>query len=100
MDWTDRYTTPLAEVFTRGHKLALEHRVELALLKALGKLGKVPAEAYDEVKAAVDGEALCRSHSAPSGPSGSPCSGAGPPRTSARPSPRRCALAVAPCLAD
>ncbi|KAA0157081.1 hypothetical protein FNF29_00433 [Cafeteria roenbergensis] len=54
MDWTDRYTTPLAEVFTRGHKLALEHRVELALLKALGKLGKVPAEAYDEVKAAVD----------------------------------------------
>lgn len=61
MDWTDRYTTPLADVFTRGHKLALEHRVELALLKALGKLGKVPTEAYDEVKAAVDGEArFCR----------------------------------------
>jgi adenylosuccinate lyase len=61
MDWADRYTTPLAAVFTRQHKLDLEHRVELALLKALGELGMAPPEAYVEVKEAVESEStwLC-----------------------------------------
>jgi len=56
MDWASRYSTPLAEIFTRGHKLGLEHRVELALLKALGDMDRIPKEAYLEAKAAVDGE--------------------------------------------
>jgi adenylosuccinate lyase len=54
MDWTDRYVTPLIEVWSRQNKLKLEHKVELALLKALGIVGKIPKEAYVEVKAAVD----------------------------------------------
>ena len=56
MDWSERYNTPLNNVFSRKHKLELEWRVELALLKALGENGIVPAEAYDEAKAAVDGK--------------------------------------------
>jgi hypothetical protein len=45
MDWADRYVTPLSTVFSRQHKLELEWRVELALLKALGEAGLAPAEA-------------------------------------------------------
>ena len=53
MDFSARYVTPLSDVFSRAHKLELEHRVELALLKALGDAGVVPAEAHAEVAAAV-----------------------------------------------
>ena len=36
MDGMERYATPLNAVFSRQHKLDLEHRVELALLQASG----------------------------------------------------------------
>jgi adenylosuccinate lyase len=49
----DRYNTPLNAIFSRAHKLALEHKVELALLKALGECGLIPAEAHAEAAAAV-----------------------------------------------
>jgi hypothetical protein len=54
MDWSERYATPLNDVFSREHKLHLEWRVELALLKALGEVGLAPKEAYDEVKEVID----------------------------------------------
>ena len=47
---------PLNEVFSRQHKLELEWKVELALLKALGEVGLVPKEAYEEAKAVIDCE--------------------------------------------
>jgi adenylosuccinate lyase len=50
----DRYETSLSAVFTRQYKLQLEHRVELALLQALGKVGLIPTEAYPAIKEAVD----------------------------------------------
>jgi adenylosuccinate lyase len=53
MDFASRYATPLSAVFSRQHKLDLEHRVELALLKALGDAGVVPAGAHAEAAAAV-----------------------------------------------
>jgi adenylosuccinate lyase len=56
MDWSERYATPLNDVFSRRHKLALEWRVELALLKALGENGLVPREAHDEAKAVIECE--------------------------------------------
>ena len=37
MDFAERYSTPLNAVFSRQHKLDLEHRVELALLQALSE---------------------------------------------------------------
>jgi adenylosuccinate lyase len=46
----DRYATPLHDVFSRQHKLDLEHRVELALLVALAESGLIPAEAPEEVR--------------------------------------------------
>ena len=49
----DRYVTPLNDIFSRAHKLALEHRVELALLKALGDEGLVPPAAHAEAAAAI-----------------------------------------------
>jgi hypothetical protein len=49
----DRYNTPLNSIFSRAHKLALEHKVELALLKALGESGLIPAGAHAEAAAAV-----------------------------------------------
>lgn len=52
------YTTSLTEVFSRQHKLELEWRVELALLKALGEVGKIPVEAHDEIKKVVDSGAV------------------------------------------
>lgn len=55
MDWAARYRTSLADIFSRGHKLTLEHRVELALLKALGDEGRIPKEAHEELRAKVDG---------------------------------------------
>jgi adenylosuccinate lyase len=53
-----RYTTPLSDVFSRAHKLQLEWKVELALLKALGTIGRIPAEAYPAIKRAVDSGAV------------------------------------------
>lgn len=53
MDWSERYSTPLNDVFSRQHKLELEWRVELALLKALGEVGLVPKEAHGEVEAVI-----------------------------------------------
>ena len=55
MDWSERYATPLNAVFSRQHKLSLEHRVELALLQALGEAGLCPPEAHAEALAAVEG---------------------------------------------
>lgn len=49
-----RYSTSLSHVFSRQHKLELEWRVELALLKALGEVGRIPVEAHDEIKKIVD----------------------------------------------
>ena len=49
-----RYETPLTDVFSRQHKLELEWSVELALLKALGEVGKIPVEAHDEVKKVIE----------------------------------------------
>lgn len=49
-----RYSTSLSHVFSRQHKLELEWRVELALLKALGEEGKIPVEAHDEIKKIID----------------------------------------------
>lgn len=54
MDWSDRYNTPLTQLFSRQHKLELEWRVELALLKALGEIGRIPTQAHDEIKQLVD----------------------------------------------
>lgn len=54
MDWSDRYSTPLTAVFSRLKKLHYEWKVELALLKALGEVGKIPAEAHDAIKAIID----------------------------------------------
>lgn len=42
-------------MFSRQHKLVLEWRVELALLKALGEIGRIPAAAHDAIKAVIDG---------------------------------------------
>ncbi len=53
MDWSERYSTPLNDVFSRQHKLELEWKVELALLKALGEQGLAPTEAYEEAKAVI-----------------------------------------------
>ena len=53
MDGLERYATPLNAVFSRQHKLDLEHRVELALLLALSESGLCPAEAHAEASAAV-----------------------------------------------
>ena len=53
MDWSERYATPLTGVFSRAHKLALEHRVEVALLRALEAEGVAPAGAGDEAAAAA-----------------------------------------------
>ena len=53
MDGMERYSTPLNAVFSRQHKLDLEHRVELALLKALSESGLCPPEAHAEAAAAV-----------------------------------------------
>ncbi len=53
MDFSLRYNTPLNNVFSRQHKLELEWRVELALLKALEEVGIVPAGAHEEASAAV-----------------------------------------------
>jgi adenylosuccinate lyase len=61
MDWASRYDTPITALFSRQHKLHLEHRVELALLRAHAELGRVPMEAYTELKAAVDGACARRS---------------------------------------
>ena len=52
------YTTSLTEVFSRQHKLELEWRVELALLKALGEVGKIPAEAHGAIKRVIDSGAV------------------------------------------
>jgi len=54
LDWSSRYQTPLNNVFCRQHKLELEWKVELALLKALGEVNLVPVEAYDEVKSVIE----------------------------------------------
>ena len=53
MDFSARYSTPLNNVFSRQHKLELEWRVELALLKALGECGIVPPAAHGEAALAV-----------------------------------------------
>ena len=53
MDFSERYSTPLTGVFSRAHKLALEHRVEVALLRALEAEGVAPAGAGDEAAAAA-----------------------------------------------
>jgi adenylosuccinate lyase len=54
MDWSERYNTPLNVVFSRQHKLEIEWKVELALLKALGESNIVPKEAYEEAKAVIE----------------------------------------------
>lgn len=56
MDWSDRYRTSLSDVFSREHKLRLEWRVELALLKALGEVGRIPVEAHQELAQIIAGE--------------------------------------------
>jgi len=53
MDFSSRYKTPLNDVFSRQHKLELEWRVELALLKALGEVGLIPSEAHTEVEEVI-----------------------------------------------
>ena len=53
--YVERYEAPLQGVFSRQHKLQLEWRVELALLKALGATGRIPVEAHDEIKMGVKG---------------------------------------------
>ena len=53
MDWSERYTTPLTAVWSRAHKLSLEHRVESALVTALASIGRCPAAAADDVAGAV-----------------------------------------------
>ena len=53
MDWSSRYATPLTAVFSREHKLSLEHRVEAALLRALEAEGLAPAGAAAEAEAAA-----------------------------------------------
>jgi adenylosuccinate lyase len=50
---SERYKTPLSDVFSRQHKLDLEHRVEVALLVALGEAGLAPAEAAAEAREAI-----------------------------------------------
>jgi len=54
MDWSERYSTSLTHVFSRQHKLELEWRVELALLKALGEVGRIPPAAHDAIAAAIN----------------------------------------------
>ena len=54
MDFAERYRTPLSDLFTRQHKLELEWRVELALLKALSTLQLIPSAAYSTLKSNVD----------------------------------------------
>ena len=54
MDFAERYKTPLSDLFTRQHKLELEWRVELALLKALCTLGLIPSPAHAAIKANID----------------------------------------------
>ena len=54
MDWSSRYSTPLSVVFSRQHKLELEWKVELALLKALGEVGRIPVAAHDAIKKILD----------------------------------------------
>jgi hypothetical protein len=51
-----RYATSLTHVFSRQHKLELEWRVELALLKGLGEVGRIPVEAHAEIQKVVDCE--------------------------------------------
>jgi adenylosuccinate lyase len=53
LDWSSRYSTPLTNVFSRAHKLELEHKVEIALLEALGECGLAPVEAAVEAREAV-----------------------------------------------
>lgn len=55
MDWSHRYKTSLSEVFSREYKLRLEWKVELALLKALGEVGRIPREAHDVMARIIDG---------------------------------------------
>lgn len=43
-------------MFSRQHKLELEWRVELALLKGLGEVGRIPVEAHAEIQKVVDCE--------------------------------------------
>ena len=54
MDFSERYRTPLSDLFTRQHKLELEWRVELALLHALSTLNLIPIAAYTTLKANID----------------------------------------------
>ena len=54
MDFSERYRTPLTDVFTRQHKLELEWRVELALLHALSTLQLIPTAAYTALKSNVE----------------------------------------------
>ena len=54
MDFASRYKTSMSVLFTRQYKLELEHRVELALLQALGTVGLIPTQAYSAIKEAVD----------------------------------------------
>lgn len=49
----ERYRTPLHGVFSRQHKLELEHRVELALLQALEESKLAPAGAHAHVAAVI-----------------------------------------------
>jgi hypothetical protein len=51
-----RYSTPLNAVWSRQHKLELEWRVELALLQALGEVGRIPSAAHPAIKAIIDSE--------------------------------------------
>jgi adenylosuccinate lyase len=53
MDWSSRYETPLSAVFSREYKLHLEWRVELALLKALESVSKVPAGTHSAIEAVI-----------------------------------------------
>lgn len=54
MDFSDRYKTPLATIFTRQRKLEYEWQVELALIKGLCDTGKIPAEAYPTLKKIIE----------------------------------------------
>lgn len=60
MDWSQRYSTSLAETFSRQRKLEFEWQVELALLRALGEVGLAPAEAYDSIKAIIDSKGFAK----------------------------------------
>jgi adenylosuccinate lyase len=54
MDWSDRYSTPLSEIFSRKYKLSLEWRVELALLAGLEEVGKIPRGTHAKAQAVID----------------------------------------------